>query len=132
ATTTVQDEYMPLWVKQKALQIAPTKVEIVSGKGIISNFNSVNNQITFAVDGKESIRVRVNVLYWPGWIVYDGTNKLSFSYDNPQGVIEFFLPKGSHQIKAVFAETQMRMIADLISVVSFCLLLFIRFRLRKG
>lgn len=128
ATTTVQDEYMPVWSKEKLLQRAEKKVEIIQGEGKIGTIVYNNKQMTFVITAKENLRVRINVLYWPGWNTYIDDKIVSLSHDNPKGVIEFAVAKGTHQVKADFSETPLRFVADMISIVSFCLLLFLVFR----
>jgi|SRR6185437_3440332 len=124
ATTTVQDEYTPVWVKQKPLKSPDQKVVIEKGKGLVSAIHQTNNSLSFDVSLRKASTVRVNIIYWSGWhAILDGKN-IPISYDNPQGVMTVKIPAGRHAVKFVFGEDAIRLIADILSVVTFFFLLF--------
>ena len=123
ATTTVRDEYLPIWVKQKDTQRTEEKVQIMSGKGVVKNIFYNNKQITFRVIAEDKIKVRINTIYWPGWNLEVDNNKGTFSYNNPQGLMEFDVEKGAHQVRAVFGETTFRIVSDFISALAFIVLI---------
>lgn len=131
ASTTVQDEYLPNWVKEKVFQRPTTKVQILKGEGAIRNIVSDNKLITFNIDNKETTKVRINTIYWPGWKAYIDNEKTLLSYNNPQGVMEFDVPKGSHAIRVVFGETPLRLVGDCISLFSLLILVIITVRKYK-
>lgn len=132
ATTTVQDEYMPVWVKEKPTERPERKVEIISGEGTIENIIYNNKQTSFSITAADPVRVKIYTVYWPGWQVFIDNKEAIVSYSNPAGLIEVDIPKGTHQVRAEFGETPLRLFADGISVVSFVgLLLFIFSKKRK-
>ncbi len=130
ATTTVQDEYMPVWVKTKPLQRAEKKVEIIKGKGSIENISYNNTQTVFSITANEPVHLKINTLYWPGWRIFVNNKETVFSYENSAGVIELDVPTGTHQVRVSFSETPLRLFADVISIVSIGLLLLIIFRFK--
>ncbi len=123
ATTTVQDEYMPVWVKEKPLQRAEKKVEIIKGKGVVQNISYTNKKVSFTANIEKSALVRVNMIYWPGWEAFVDNKPVSISYNNPTGLIEFLLSEGKHEVQIRFGETPLRMLADAVSGVSLLTLL---------
>jgi len=119
ATTTVKDEYMPVWVKEKPKSRPGQKVEVISGKGKIENLNYNSKKISFAVFAEEEIKLQINTIYFPGWYLkVDNQPLAKFEINNPKGVIDFVIPPGSHQVSACFGETEARTVADLISLGS--------------
>lgn len=116
ATTTVKDEYMPKWVRKKPTKHFENKVEVVKGEGIIENLEYSPNRIKFSYSGDPGI-VKVNTIYYPGW----ASNNV-IDYNNEEGVMLFNV-KNNSQVELVFGETAARNIANLISLVSFVVLI---------
>lgn len=106
ATTTVQNEYMPIWIKsdpavatdQKYIYLNPTTI-------------------------------RINEVYFPGLKIYVDGSETNFNFKN-SGYPEFSVAPGGHQIKSIFSETSPRQIADLISLFALILLLILLARQR--
>ncbi len=131
ATTTVQDEYMPVWVKQKPLKSSEQKVVIVKGSGKIENINPTNNSITFTADLKNKSTIQVNIIYWPGWQAKLDGSLIRISYNNPYGVMMLSVPKGKHIVQFNFKEDTLRLVADFISLLSFVILIILVTRYKK-
>jgi len=131
ATTTVQDEYMPLWVQHKPTTRPQEKVVIKDGSGQIANIVSTNKKVSFTFAAKEKSVVTINTIYWPGWEIFVDNNRTNFSYNNPIGVMQFTVQQGTHAVVGVFHETAIRLISDLISLLAFIVLLGIAFQAKK-
>ncbi|HSW97855.1 MAG TPA: 6-pyruvoyl-tetrahydropterin synthase-related protein [Candidatus Saccharimonadales bacterium] len=131
ATTTVQDEYMPVWVKQKPLTSIPQKAIIVRGSGTITNVQPTNDKVEFVTDLKRPSMIQVNTIYWPGWHAFVDGDLVPISYSNPQGVMKIQVPKGSHTVTFDFGETPIRLIADVISLFSLICLIIIILKTKK-
>lgn len=136
ATTTSSNELMPLWVKNHPKTNVGKKVEILKDEGKIEIVKNRSNDIKFNVDLKEASIVRINTIYYPGWVVRDEDGKiLSPDYKNDYGVMDIRLDKGKHFVKASFEETNLRLIANIISVLSFgifFLFLFYFFKFKRS
>ena len=127
ATTTVQDEYMPVWVEQKPFQRPDQKVLVIKGSGMITNISPTNNSLIFTADVTKSSIVQVNTVYWPGWQATLDGKPVFFSYNNPAGVMTLSVPKGEHRIKFSFGESPIRLFADALSILALLsLILFIK------
>jgi hypothetical protein len=131
ATTTVKDEYMPVWVKEKPLQKFTNKVEVIQGKGEISHLVYTNKKITFAVDSKSPITIQINTIYWPGWYVLVDNNLQQIAYRDKRGLIQFPIAAGKHIISVTFGESPIRWIGDTISIISFGVLIICSRRYNK-
>ncbi|MBU4098905.1 hypothetical protein KJ980_04610 [Patescibacteria group bacterium] len=125
ATTTVKDEYMPLWVKQKPLQRYDKKVDLIKGQGSVQDIVYNNKKISFSADIKKDALIQVNTIYWPGWSAFIDGKKVDIRYNNERGLIQFSIPAGSHNIVVNFGETPMRLAGDIVSILSFIILILL-------
>ncbi|MDP3988165.1 MAG: hypothetical protein Q8P80_03415 [Candidatus Levybacteria bacterium] len=121
-TTTVADEYLPKWVKQKPTEHFKEKVQIAQGVSEINNLVYNSKNISFNIDSQTDSKVRINTIYYPGWEAFVDGNKSSIQYQNDQGVMELFVPQGEHLVKLSFSETPLRISADIISILSMMVL----------
>lgn len=127
ATTTSMDELTPIWTVQKPTDRYQDKVEIDAGQGQINNVIYFSNRIKFLVSSTGTSVVKVNTLYFPGWEFYIDNKKVPLDYQRPDGLIRFVVSEGMHTVEGRFVNTPIRVIANIISIISFltiCILLF--------
>lgn len=124
ATTTVKDEYMPKWVKEKFIQRPEKKVELISGKGTITNITATNTRIAFKSENEDTTLLQINTVYWPGWHARINGKEREISYDNPKGVMTLQIPRGKSSVELVFSETPIRNVGNGITVISLLFLLY--------
>ncbi len=117
-TTTVQDEYMPKWVKQKPTEHFKEKVQVVSGTGEINNVIYNSKKASFNINSLTDSKVRINTIYFPGWKAFIDGKQSNIEYQNDQGIMEIQVPKGDHSVNLSFSETPIRVFADIISILS--------------
>lgn len=129
ATTTSNDELMPVWVKEKPIKMYDSKVVNLTGKEKINLENVTETKVNFQTYLNSKETIQINTIYFPGWTVFSDGKPVKISYNNPKGVITFEMPKGIHQVSAQFLETGMRLFADIVSLVSFLFTLLL-FKLR--
>lgn len=116
ATTTVKDEYMPIWVRKKPTARPDQKVEIISGTGVIENLKFNSRMVSFTTKSENGTVLQVNTVYFPGWqAIVDGQNQ-PIDYQNNKGLILLTVPSGMHLVLVEFKETAIRLLADIVSV----------------
>jgi len=118
----VKDEYMPHWVKEKPIARFSEKVELSDG---VQTRNQTYNskKIYFEVSSEKEQVARVNTIYYPGWIAKVNGREIEIDYGNRRGVIDLKLPSGANRVELKFTETPLRLFSDLISLLSFLILL---------
>ncbi|HVZ12404.1 MAG TPA: 6-pyruvoyl-tetrahydropterin synthase-related protein [Patescibacteria group bacterium] len=121
ATTTVMDEYMPLWVKQKPTEHFKNEVNVQTGEGEVSNVFYNSNKITFNYSSDTPSVVRVSTIYYPGWEAFSNGLEKAIFYDNKNGLMELKLNSGNQFVSLNFTETPIRMFSDIVSLLAFCL-----------
>lgn len=113
-TTTVRDEYLPLWVKEKS-ERTPTKIELLGpGEIITKSEETLNYQAKIKSD--EDTSIQVNTIYFPDFQVFVDSQKVSFSYNNPKGFINFQLPKGEHEVIIKYTRSPVHLASELLSL----------------
>ena len=122
-TTTVANEYLPVWVSRPPLSRAGQKVEITAGEGVVSRLDYDSRSVNFRLSATTAAQLRVNTHYFPGWSGEFDRRLLAVKPEGEKGLIGFELPPGEFQIKLVLKETPLRRLANLISCVSFGLIL---------
>lgn len=129
-TTTVKNEYLPVWVKNNPTEHYKNKVEIVNGE--ISDLKVRPNNVNFIASSITDTEVTINTIYFPGWKVFIDSNDSSINYNNESGVIKLNLPAGTHKVTANFSETPVRFVSNIISLVSLLVLLIIVVNRSRG
>lgn len=119
ATTTVANEYMPVWVREITQERPTVRMGFQKGRGTIEFTKQTTQKIEATVISLEDSILQINSIYYPGWGVLVNNIPVPLSYDNPNGVIRFPVNKGTYTILAEFRETIPRFIADCLSIFSF-------------
>ena len=123
ATTTVKDEYLPKWVKNKPVSRFEEKVELLGQSQRIENLFYNSKIVYFETSSDTETKAFVNTIYYPGWQAKVNGVNTQISYDNLKGIMEIKLPKGENKVEFIFSETAFRLFADFLSVFSFLALL---------
>lgn len=115
-TTTVHDEYLPVWVTDKSLNRAPKVYEFISGEASASVNRLSTQTIDLSITAKETSILQLNKLYYPGWgITVDGI-LVPINYQKADGTMQVIIPNGNHRFIATFRETVTRFFADIVTI----------------
>lgn len=128
ATTTVQDEYLPIWVNEKLSHRSPERIVFFEGSGTITPKIYSGHTFRVVVDAAQDSVLQINTIYYPGWGVAIDGRGAKIMYDNPAGLIRVPIASGTHTVEVAFRETFGRFIVDCVTLVS--LVFFVLF-LRK-
>ncbi|MBI3342483.1 glycosyltransferase family 39 protein [Candidatus Curtissbacteria bacterium] len=116
STTTVRDEYMPLWVKKPSNARANTKIEAQGAS--LANVVISPSIYKARINADKDINVTVNTIYFPGWQVKSGNKDIPINYQNERGLIMFQLPKGDHDVIIKYNETPVHLLSEFISIAA--------------
>lgn len=135
-TATHLGEFTTVWRNSTKLPAgfeSARAAQIFLGRGAISDIDIKSNKVSFVADiESERAKVRINKFYFPGLIIRADGKKLELNSDffitkgedklsseeDGSGLILLDLPRGKHQIIAKFAETNLRLFANLLSLMS--------------
>lgn len=85
----------------------------------------------FKVEGKGGI-LTVNTYDFPGWEVSLDKQKVFINDYNKFKLITFSVPAGMHEITVQFKDTPVRKIGNLLTMISFLILLILSFKAKNA
>lgn len=121
-------DYLPIYAKEPPAELATTRYQILTGDSKIYDFNEGTNWIIFKTKTNSHTIIRLSQYYFPNWKVFvDGKEAIVEYKNNSLGLITFILGKGDHEIRARLYDTQIRILANLISLIgiAICTVLFL-------
>jgi hypothetical protein len=122
-TTTVANEYMPIWAQTIPTMAAEKQIDVSKGNATIGDQRGSGSMIDFSVDAKEESVIEVHTMFYPGWGAMVNDKHTLISYDNPGGLIHIPVPAGKTHVYMAFRETVGRFLADITSLV--CIVLYV-------
>lgn len=122
ATTSWQDEYLPIWVKgcpepRKPIQVMPeAKINIL---------NEDSLRVLVNIETTKDSELIANKFYFPGWHIYiDGKDSPLDYHFSIDGTFKTPLSPGKHDVEMVYKQTPVMWLANAISTLSFFLLIY--------
>lgn len=112
-------DYLPKNVKDIPGGLAPTSPWVIDGEAIVSEYAKRSNFWRFTVDVAKEARIKVPIVDFPRWEVIIDQKPVTFSSDNPEGVIEVFVSQGKHTVVGFFRNTPLRNFANGLTLFSF-------------
>lgn len=128
ATTTSNDELMPVWVVEKPTNMSPDKIIL---NGVVNSTEYTSRSINISVTSYDDQEAVVNMIYFPGWEFFVNNQEVRETITDPGGLIAFNIPKGSLNITGMFLRTTPRLIGDLISLLGLGFLVILMFKTNK-
>jgi hypothetical protein len=77
---------------------------------------------TIVLESPTPFRVRYLAFYYPGWRVTVDGDPVPVTPTDPEGLVSFDVPAGSHTVRVWFGETPLRLAADAISILALVIL----------
>lgn len=100
------------WKKDRPVK----KIEVVNGDAIATGLTTSPLRYQFIVVAKRESIIRVNILYYPGWQVIVNGKSTTIDYEQ-DGTITFSVLPGQWHVSVRFAETPLRIAAEVLSIV---------------
>ena len=132
-STTDTGESAPIWSVRFMEHIPKAPIEVINGNAEIKQIERKTTVHKYEIITSSKARIRENTLYFPGWDVFVDGKLASIEFQDPinRGLITFFVEKGNHKVDIKFSETKLRLITDIISVISFVLILLLPVLFKK-
>lgn len=122
--TTDTGESAPIWSVRFMEKRAKAQTYPIEGDARILPISRNSTSREYRIIAKIQSRIVENTLYFPGWNVkVNGENvPLEFQDQRYRGLITYFVPKGESRVRISFAETKLRLVADVITILGIVLL----------
>src|SRR3989344_1661049 len=120
-TLTTLEEANTIWTNENTFINRP----LISSN---EKFNILNEKIssysiTFATITEKNTNILIRKMYFPGWQAK--INGINSPIDIKDGLISIEVPSGNNHVEVYFSESPLRKTANLITVLSFAILIFI-------
>lgn len=129
-TSKMAFEYVPIGVKTIKSQVGNSVIDITPDQIATQSYQVIQGDLAvivlkdlpqtkqFRVNSSRGGVFQVNTFAYPGWkVILDG-QVVPFQDNNSLKLIQVTVPKGNHEIEAVFTDTPLRKIANIISIIS--------------
>lgn len=119
-STTDTGESSPIWSTRFMEFVYDKPMKVIDGEAVIQETVRTTTTHGYNVAATKPTRLVENTVYFPGWTVYvDGIKaNVEFQDQNHRGLITFYVPAGAHAIRIQFIDTKLRMVSNMVSLVS--------------
>ncbi len=115
-TTSIFD-YLPIYAKFPPATGAPALPNSDNGTVSILDYRHQSSAISFSTKSISDAKVTLPQFDFPGWRVKLDGKIIVHNHNNDLGLINFELPRGTHEVAAVLTGTPVRNIADFLSLI---------------
>lgn len=123
-----------IWTSDvKDYQVKKFKAEVVRGKGQILESKVRNSYRRYVVKADSDVMMIDYTFYFPGWKVYVDGKESVIQFQDPayRGVITYNVSQGKHVVDLKFENTKVRSLGNILSFLSFIILILIYFFIRN-
>lgn len=130
--TTYFGETDLIWSAGPAHAYPKSRIETIGGKAQVTHFTKNSYRQHFTVSAQTPATLVNHTQYFPGWRIYIDGKPVEISFQDPswRGEMIFSVSPGKHTGEAIFKESKLRFMCDMITVFSFAFLVlsFVFFR----
>lgn len=125
--TTDTGESTPIWSIRWMEGAPAAPLVVLDGQATVHILSRNSTIHTYTVDVVKPTVFMENTLYFPGWHIYVDGKEVNVQYQDFRyhGQMEFVIPPGKHSVVVLFTNTKVRRMGEIISVVSFCILMMV-------
>lgn len=117
-------DYLPRTAAFPPGKAAPTFPVFSEGMGGILNYTSGTNWIKFEVKvSSSSAKIMLPLFSFPGLVTKIDNKKVTSTYDSELGRVTLIVPEGTHSVYAKVGYTKIRFFSDILTLVSFIILI---------
>ena len=117
-STTVRDEYLPIWVSEKPKERANQKILVDPSQAEITKAQIKPVFYKATISAMDTTKVQVNSIYFPGWQAKVDSRKVPIDYQNKYGLVTFNLPQGEHEVIINYGRSTIHLISEIISLAA--------------
>lgn len=129
-------DYLPIYAKLPPNKKAPELPEVLEGQVKFIDYQKGSNYQTGKIEVLEDSIIRLPLFDFPGMEVKINNQKVNYKNNDCRGeefcfgLITFNIPKGKHTISARLTDTPVRSISNIITMLSFAVILGISIKIK--
>jgi len=127
-------DYWPKFGKNFPTTFAPNLPTIIQGEvDFIKYYKKSNYSEAYFSVSTPKATINLPIVHFPNWELYVDNQKIDYQINPDLGLIQFEINQGSHHYELFFKNTKIRLIANLISLISLSLIIVfgIKAKLKK-
>lgn len=101
--------------------------KIIKGEAIINELQHIPGKQKYEITASTPTTVQFSTFDFPGWTAKVNGTKTAINSDNPLRLITLEVPQGRSKVELYFAHTPIRLISEIISLISLFLLVLLLF-----
>lgn len=121
-------DYLPIYAEKPPAELATARYQILTGDSRIIDFKEGTNWFNFRTETRTHTIIRLSQYYFPNWKIFVDGKETQVEYkNNTLGLMTIILGEGNHQVWARLYDTQIRVVANLVTVIGIAvsLILFV-------
>lgn len=124
-STTDTGESAPIWSVRFMEKRPKAHLEVIDGDAYIKELKRTSTYHKYQLIVNKPTLFEENTLYFPGWEIKANGVPLNLEFQNMnyRGVMLFHLTKGNYVIEVEYKETKLRLISDLVTLISILVVL---------
>lgn len=129
--TTFHGQTNSIWTDSNKNMPSKSPIEIIGGEVEVEGLFRSSTKHSFVANVKKDAQILDNTVYFPGWQVKVDGKKVPIEFQdmNHRGLITFYISKGVRMVNVEFKESPIRLISDMLSLISaLSILLFLIFQ----
>lgn len=123
----IPKDYLPIYIKG----IDPKRIDApraLDGKISVSDSNIHSSWAKINLSVLDNSDIEVPITYFPDWSVYANGKKIALEEPTSRGLIHFKLNRGNYLLSLNFDNTPIRIIGNILSLISLIVLVFVSSR----
>jgi len=118
-------DFTPIGVKEVPRHPSPGQLKVLEGTVSITPLEQKATVHRFLIQGETDSKLRFHMFYFPGWEVYVDDKNTKIDLTNENGLFDFLVPQGTHEIIIKFSHTPLRSTAIFISLFTLIILIIL-------
>lgn len=117
---------LPKWAAQPDKYPRQTnRSKVIEGEASLTPLLLTSTKHIYSSTSPIKSRLMDATFYFPGWTVLLDGKPIQIEFQDPdyRGIITFEVPEGKHLIEVVFQQTKLRLLADMISIMTLILII---------
>lgn len=129
-----QDERGVSMIDLDEADIPQNKIKLISGEADFRLTKNESDEVSFYIATQQDSIIKANIFNFPGWKVPIDNKKTTIDDNNDLKLITFTVPKGNHEIKIKFENTNVRTYANMLTLgsIAFLIMLMLRQAIKRS